>query len=102
MRQSTASAGAVIHEVIGDLARKAGLVRPMLGSAAVVIQGGRHLPCEALCPELGTPYTPLEATFAPGATVLFGSNMGGKTVVRPGAVPGRPRHVARRDAAARA
>lgn len=63
------------------LAREAGLVRPMLGSAAVVIQGGRHLPCEALCAELGTPYTPLEATFAPGATVLFGSNMGGKTVV---------------------
>lgn len=63
------------------LAREAGLVRPMLGSAAVVIQGGRHLPCEALCAELGTPYTALDATFAGGATVLFGSNMGGKTVV---------------------
>lgn len=63
------------------LAREADLTRPVLGSGPVVIQGGRHLPCEALCAELRTPYTPLEASFEGGATVLFGSNMGGKTVV---------------------
>lgn len=63
------------------LAREVGLVRPRLGSSTVVIEGGRHLPCETLCRELGTPYTPLDATFTRSATVLFGSNMGGKTVV---------------------
>lgn len=63
------------------LALEANLVRPGLASASIVIEGGRHLPCEALCGELGTPYTPLEAIFDQGATVLFGSNMGGKTVV---------------------
>ncbi len=63
------------------LARELQLVRPNLGASRIHIEGGRHLPCEALCAELGTPYTPLEATFEPGPTVLFGSNMGGKTVV---------------------
>ena len=38
-------------------------------------------PTEALCESLDTPYAPLDATFDGGPTVLFGSNMGGKTVV---------------------
>lgn len=63
------------------LAREAGLVRPVLRDGPVRIEGGRHLPTEELCAELGTEYTPLDATFEGGPTVLFGSNMGGKTVV---------------------
>lgn len=63
------------------LAREAGLVRPVLHDGPVRIVGGRHLPTEELCVELGTPYTPLDASFDGGPTVVFGSNMGGKTVV---------------------
>ena len=63
------------------LAREAGLVRPVLHDGPVRIVGGRHLPTEDLCAELGTPYTPLDASFDGGPTVVFGSNMGGKTVV---------------------
>lgn len=63
------------------LAREAGFVRPILHDGPVRIAGGRHLPTEELCAELGTPYTPLDATFDGGPTVVFGSNMGGKTVV---------------------
>jgi hypothetical protein len=63
------------------LAREAGLTRPVVGDGPVRIEGGRHLPTEELCAAIGTPYTPLDATFEPGPTVLFGSNMGGKTVV---------------------
>ncbi len=47
----------------------------------MIVEGGRFLPCEAACVELGAIYVPLDATFAPGATVIFGSNMGGKTIV---------------------
>jgi len=63
------------------LAREARLVRPVLHDGAVRVEGGRHLPTETLCAELGTEYTPLDAVFEGGPTVLFGSNMGGKTVV---------------------
>ena len=63
------------------LARELGLSRPVLHDGAVRIEGGRHLPTEALCESIGTPYTPLDATFDAGPTVIFGSNMGGKTVV---------------------
>jgi hypothetical protein len=63
------------------LAREARLVRPVLHDGPVRIAGGRHLPTEELCAELGTPYTPLDAAFDGGSTVIFGSNMGGKTVV---------------------
>ena len=63
------------------LAREAGLNRPLLHGGEIVIERGRHLPTEALCESLGTPYTPLDATFDGGPTVIFGSNMGGKTVV---------------------
>lgn len=63
------------------LARENGLTRPVLGDGPVRVEAGRHLPTEELCAALGTPYAPLDATFEPGPTVLFGSNMGGKTVV---------------------
>ncbi len=63
------------------LAREARLTRPVLVDGEIRIERGRHLPTEALCESLGTSYTPLDATFDSGPTVLFGSNMGGKTVV---------------------
>jgi len=63
------------------LAREAGLTRPVLHYGEIVIERGRHLPTETLCGSLGTPYAPLDATFDGGPTVIFGSNMGGKTVV---------------------
>ena len=63
------------------LAREAGLTRPLLGDGPLRIEEGRHLPTEELCAAIGAPYTPLDAEFEPGPTVLFGSNMGGKTVV---------------------
>ncbi len=63
------------------LAREAGLTRPLLRDGEIVVEQGRHLPTESLCETLGTPYTPLDATFGDGPAVVFGSNMGGKTVV---------------------
>jgi hypothetical protein len=63
------------------LARQFGLVRPVLGEGAVALEGARFLPCEEACGTLGTPYVPLDAAFQGGATVVFGSNMGGKTIV---------------------
>jgi len=63
------------------LAREYGLVRPTLRDGAVEIRGGRFLPCAEACRRLGTEYVPLDAAFDTRATVLFGSNMGGKTVV---------------------
>jgi DNA mismatch repair ATPase MutS len=63
------------------LAREAGLTRPVLHDGEIRVERGRHLPTEALCQALDTPYAPLDATFDGGPAVLFGSNMGGKTVV---------------------
>lgn len=63
------------------LAREAGLTRPVPGDGPVRVDGGRHLPTEELCAAIGVPYAPLDAVLEPGPTVLFGSNMGGKTVV---------------------
>lgn len=63
------------------LAREHGLVRPVLAEGAIAITGGRFLPCEELCRDLGMAYVPLETSFDRQATVIFGSNMGGKTVV---------------------
>ena len=63
------------------LAREAGLTRPELHDGEIRVEKGRHLPTEAFCESLDTPYAPLDATFDGGPTVLFGSNMGGKTVV---------------------
>ncbi len=54
--------------------------RPELGSGALVLEKGRFTPCEADCLEMGLSYTPLDARVGEAAAVLFGSNMGGKTV----------------------
>jgi len=63
------------------MAREYGLVRPALTEGVIHIEGGRFVPCEEMCRHLGTPYTPLEAILEASVTVVFGSNMGGKTVV---------------------
>ena len=64
------------------LSREQALTRPRLTlEGPIHIQGGRFVPCEETCRRLGTTYRPLEATFDTSATVVFGSNMGGKTVV---------------------
>lgn len=62
------------------LARAFGLVRPALDSDAMVLDGARHIPCQRDCADLGLAYQSLCADFSSGAVVLFGSNMGGKTV----------------------
>jgi hypothetical protein len=74
LRWDLARAGAV-------LAQAHGLVRPDLDSASLELVRARLIPCEEECRELGLGYTPLDARFDASAVVLFGSNMGGKTVV---------------------
>jgi hypothetical protein len=63
------------------LARAHGLVRPLLTTAPLRIRQGRFIPCEEACQAMGMAYTPLDALFDTPVTVVFGSNMGGKTVV---------------------
>jgi len=72
-RFDVARAGAV-------LALGLGLSRPSLDSDALVVEGGRFVPVESDCARLGLSYRPLDARFDASAVVLFGSNMGGKTV----------------------
>ena len=74
LRWDLARSGAV-------LARSHGLVRPDLDSPCLELSEARLFPCEEECRELGLGYTPLDARFDASAVVLFGSNMGGKTVV---------------------
>lgn len=62
------------------LARAWNLTRPVLQDGPLELRGGRFLPCERACRDLGTAYTPLDARVEAGATVVFGSNMGGKTI----------------------
>jgi DNA mismatch repair ATPase MutS len=47
----------------------------------MVVEGARFKPVEADCARLALDYRPLDARFDASAVVLFGSNMGGKTVV---------------------
>ena len=63
------------------LAQEAGLTRPILGAGPVRITQGRFLPCQEACQTMGSAYLPLEASFDTSVTVIFGSNMGGKTIV---------------------
>jgi hypothetical protein len=73
-----------------SLAEELGLVRPRLLAAPVSgakstpppfrLERGRYLPCQWGCERLGLRYEPLDANLVEGATVVFGSNMGGKTV----------------------
>jgi len=63
------------------LAREFGMSRPVLDSGVTRLVGARFVPCADECGRLGLSYTPLTSEFAADAIVLFGSNMGGKTVV---------------------
>ncbi|MDR0498184.1 MAG: hypothetical protein LBH03_00425 [Holophagales bacterium] len=64
------------------MARELGLTRPRLHTKnSIRITQGRFAPCESICAKHGITYSPLDAVFESGATVIFGSNMGGKTVV---------------------
>jgi len=62
------------------LAAATGATRPILGAGALELHAGRFIPCQDECAALGLGYTPLDARFEGNAIVLFGSNMGGKTV----------------------
>ncbi|PKL08094.1 MAG: hypothetical protein CVV51_10740 [Spirochaetae bacterium HGW-Spirochaetae-7] len=73
-RWDRARAGAV-------LALELGMCRPRLGASVTKLREASFIPCADECGRLGLSYTPLTAEFGGGATVLFGSNMGGKTVV---------------------
>ena len=74
-RFDLARAGAV-------LAGRFALVRPDFDAAtAVRVRDGRFLPCQLECQRLGLAYQPLSTEFGAPAVGLFGSNMGGKTVV---------------------
>jgi hypothetical protein len=62
------------------MAADLGLARPVLGAGRFALAGGRLLPCEEECARLGLRYRPLDMVLEGGAALLFGSNMGGKTV----------------------
>ncbi|MDR2560145.1 MAG: hypothetical protein LBC63_00010 [Holophagales bacterium] len=58
------------------------LTRPILHTKnSISIDKGRFPPCESTCAKHGLKYFPLDAHFESSATVIFGSNMGGKTIV---------------------
>ena len=64
-----------------DLAITLGMCRPMLASTTMRLEKACYLPCANECYKMGLSYAALTADFSAGAVVLFGSNMGGKTVV---------------------
>ncbi|GAB1457706.1 hypothetical protein MASR2M48_30140 [Spirochaetota bacterium] len=64
-----------------DLAITQDMCRPMLASGSMSLVQARYIPCADECERMGLTYAPLTADFSAGAVVLFGSNMGGKTVV---------------------
>ncbi|HWR10200.1 MAG TPA: hypothetical protein VN445_00105 [Rectinemataceae bacterium] len=63
------------------LKEKFDLRRPRLGDGGISIGGGRFLPLIRDCQAMGTAYVPMDLTIQHPVAVLFGSNMGGKTVV---------------------
>jgi hypothetical protein len=64
------------------MAHEMGLTRPCLHEKNEIrISKGRFAPCEAICAEHGIAYAPLDASFESSATVIFGANLSGKTVV---------------------
>jgi DNA mismatch repair ATPase MutS len=72
-----------------ELAMRFRLVRPLLskaeeteggGRAGLRLADGRYLPCAWECERLGLRYTPIDLSLDERAAVIFGSNMGGKTV----------------------
>ena len=62
------------------LAKEEDLVRPTLGEGPISIVEGRFLPCLEYCRQEGRPYQPLTIELKDSCNVLFGSNMGGKTI----------------------
>jgi hypothetical protein len=62
------------------MAARLGLSRPRLGSPALVVEGGRLLSCERECAGIGAAYRSLDLELPERGALLFGSNMGGKTV----------------------
>ena len=72
------------------LAEELGLSRPVLSAApaagelasppAFMLEKGRYLPCQWACERLGLRYQSLDVSLRKPAAVIFGSNMGGKTV----------------------
>lgn len=62
------------------MAEELGLRRPRLDAEELVVEGGRLIPCEAECRASGRGYTPLDLRLTERAALVFGSNMGGKTV----------------------
>lgn len=72
-------------DVAAERARLAcdfGLARPLLrkGPAPLKLARARFLPLEARLKEAGLKYTPLTAVFSRRVNIIYGSNMGGKTV----------------------
>jgi DNA mismatch repair ATPase MutS len=65
---------------LANLAIARRMVRPRLDGDTIGAVGARFVPCQEDCRAMGLAYTPLD--FDPGArvSVLFGSNMGGKTI----------------------
>lgn len=64
------------------LAREHALHRPtLIAESMMEIEGGRFVPCEERCRARATAYQPLDARLDTRANVIFGSNMGGKTIV---------------------
>lgn len=62
------------------LATSLGCSRPRLDGDGLELEGGRFVPCLDECAALGLSYEPLDATVRAPAALVFGSNMGGKTV----------------------
>ena len=56
------------------------LVRPRLSDSLPALTRGIFVPCQEECEKLDLAYTPLNLELEHNTLVLFGSNMGGKTV----------------------
>ncbi len=63
------------------LKKKYDLCRPEFLGRGISIKSGRFLPLLQDCNDMRTTYVPIEIDLRHPVTVLFGSNMGGKTVV---------------------
>ena len=59
------------------------LQRPQLSTSPqepIIVEEGRFIPCQEQCERLRTDYIPLDWRLSKQNAVLFGSNMGGKTI----------------------
>ena len=66
-----------------ELAQRYHLARPHINASCaepIVIAQGRFIPCQENCQRLEARYVPLDLTLDKPHAVLFGSNMGGKTI----------------------